>query len=115
MPAPQTVQIPIEDKPPEKRPETAKAQPRPDNILQELKGHSLNVRQRKIIRYLAANETIDNQQCQKICSSIKRTATRDLTSLTEKGTLERIGEKKGTYYILAPKIAASVRDNKGHF
>jgi len=73
-----------------------------ENIVRGLKEYNLNSRQEKIVRFIVVNGRIDNQQCQKICNSIKRTATRDLTLLTEKGILEKKGEKKGTYYVLSP-------------
>ncbi len=79
-----------------------------------LKELSLNARQEKIVRYLVINEQIDNEQCQKVCKSIKRTATRDLTALVEKEVLEKRGEKKGTFYVLSPKTAEKIRDIKGH-
>jgi len=44
----------------------------------------------------------------------KRTATRDLTGLVEKNILKKIGEKKGTYYILSSKVIEKIRDIKGH-
>ncbi len=81
-----------------------------ETFVEKLKGYNLNIRQEKIIRYLAINDRIDNEQSQKLCGSIKRTATRDLTSLVEKGIMERKGEKKGIYYILASNIV----ENKGH-
>lgn len=85
-----------------------------ENITKQLKDYSLNLRQGKIVRYLVINERIDNERCQKLCKSIKRTATRDLSSLVEKGILEKKGEKKGTFYILSPAILAKIRDIKGH-
>jgi Fic family protein len=85
-----------------------------ENIIRQLKEYNLNTRQEKIVRYLVINERIDNQQCQKLCKSIKRTATRDLTLLTEKVILEKRGEKKGTHYILSPLILGKIRDIKGH-
>jgi predicted HTH transcriptional regulator len=78
-----------------------------------LKELSLNARQEKIVRYLVINEQIDNEQCQKACKSIKRTATRDLTALVEKEALEKRGEKKGTFYVLSPKTVEKIRDIKG--
>ncbi|MBI4688535.1 MAG: Fic family protein [Nitrospirae bacterium] len=81
-----------------------------DKVIKILEGDNLNVRQKKIIRYLVINEQIDNEQCQKLCNSIKRTATRDLTALIEKNILERHGEKKGTYYILSPRVIGKIRD-----
>lgn len=85
-----------------------------ESIVKQLKDHDLNTRQEKIIRYLVLNERIDNEQCQKLCNSIKRTATRDLTSLVEKGILDKKGEKKGTYYILPSNIIDKIRDTLGH-
>lgn len=85
-----------------------------ENIIRQLKGYNLNTRQEKIVRYLVIHERIDNQQCQKLCNSIKRTATRDLTLLTEKGILEKRGEKKGTHYILSSYFLNKIRDIKGH-
>jgi len=75
-----------------------------DTIIKNLKDYKLNTRQEKITRHLVLNERIDNEQCQKLCNSIKRTATRDLTLLVNKGIIERIGEKKGTYYKLASRL-----------
>ncbi len=85
-----------------------------DNTVKLLEYLKLNIRQEKIIRYLVINEQIDNTLCQKICNSIKRTATRDLTGFVEKNILKKIGEKKGTYYILSPKVIEKIRDIKGH-
>ena len=85
-----------------------------DKTVKLLEDMRLNMRQEKIIRYLVINEQIDNAQCQIICSSIKRTATRDLTGLVEKGILKRIGEKKGAYYILSSEVIEKIRDIKGH-
>ncbi|MFH1562210.1 MAG: Fic family protein [Nitrospirota bacterium] len=85
-----------------------------ETFVKKLKSHNFNIRQEKIIRYLVINDRINNKQCQKLCGSIKRTATRGLTSLVEKSILERKGEKKGTYYILVSDIAEKIRDIKGH-
>jgi len=85
-----------------------------DKTVKLLEEHKLNIRQEKIIRYLVINEKIDNTLCQKICNSIKRTATRDLRGLIEKDILKKIGEKKGTYYILSSKVIEKIRDIKGH-
>ena len=85
-----------------------------EKIVNALSGYNLNTRQVKIIRYLAINDRIDNEQCQSLCNSIKRTATRDLTGLVEKSLLVKHGEKKGTYYLLSPEISEKIRDIKGH-
>lgn len=85
-----------------------------DKVVKMLQDISINARQEKIIRYLVINEQIDNEQCQEVCNSIKRTATRDLAALVEKNVLKRYGEKKGTYYVLSPKVTEKIRDIKGH-
>lgn len=85
-----------------------------DALIKQLETYELNSRQEKIIRHLLFKDKIDNQECQKICGSIKRTATRDLTSLVMKGLLEKKGQKKGTYYVLSPFLLSKIRDIKGH-
>lgn len=85
-----------------------------DSLIAQLKTYDLNSRQKKIVRHLLFSERIDNEECQKICDSTKRTATRDLTYLVEKGLLERKGEKRGTYYVLSSSLLARIRDIKGH-
>ena len=85
-----------------------------DKFVKLLPEVNLNRRQEKIIRYLFLNKQIDNEQCQKICQSIKRTATRDLINLVSNAILEKHGEKKGTYYVLSPKAVQKIRDIKGH-
>jgi predicted HTH transcriptional regulator len=67
-----------------------------EKIVNAFSGYNLNTRQVKIIRYLVINDRIDNEQCQSLCNSIKRTATRDLTGLVGKSLLVKHGEKKGT-------------------
>lgn len=84
-----------------------------EKSVKALNDYNLNARQERIIQYLIINEQIDNEQCQKICKSIKRTSTRDLSALVEKQILERKGEKRGTFYILTPKIVEQLRDKKG--
>ncbi len=74
---------------------------------------ALNKRQEKIIRHIFVHNRIDNEECQRLCGSIKRTATRDLTGLVEKDILEKKGEKKGTYYVFSPNSAPKIRDIKG--
>ncbi len=78
-----------------------------DNILDNLKEYDLKKRQQKIIRYVAINGKINNKICQDELKIIKRTATRDLTFLSEKKILEKVGGKRGNFYILSKNI-------KGH-
>ena len=86
---------------------------RAESVFAKLKDYDFNDRHEKIIRYLMLNETIDNERCQKICGSIKRTATRDLTVLVEKEILTRRGEKKGTNYQLSSNFVKKIRDIEG--
>lgn len=76
-----------------------------EKIVKALAEYNLNLRQEKIIRYLVVNEQINNEQCQRLCGSIRRTATRDLVSLTEKGLLLKKGVLKGAYYILSSTVS----------
>ena len=76
-----------------------------EKIVKALAEYNLNLRQAKIIRYLVVNEQINNEQCQRLCGSIRRTATRDLASLVEKGLLLRKGELKGAYYVLSSTVS----------
>jgi Fic family protein len=76
-----------------------------EKIVKTLVQYSLNLRQEKIVRYLVVNEQINNEQCQRLCGSIRRTATRDLASLVKKGLLLKKGELKGTHYILSSTVA----------
>ena len=75
-----------------------------EKLVKGLASHNLNLRQEKIVRFLVINDRIDNDQCQKFCGSIRRTATRDLASLVEKGLLVMKGELKGAYYVLSPAV-----------
>jgi Fic family protein len=76
-----------------------------EKVVKALARYNLNLRQEKIIRYLFVNEQINNEQCQRLCGSIRRTATRDLTSLVEKGILLRKGELKRAYYVLSSTVS----------
>lgn len=75
-----------------------------EKLIKGLASHNLNLRQEKIVRFLVINERIDNDQCQKLCGSIRRTATRDLASLVKKGLLIMKGALKGAYYVLSPTV-----------
>ncbi len=76
-----------------------------EKIVKALAEYNLNLRQEKIIKYLVVNEQINNDQCQRLCGSIRRTATRDLASLVEKGLLLKKGELKGAYYVLSSTVS----------
>lgn len=85
-----------------------------ENVIKVFRQQGINTRQEKIIRYVILNERIDNEQCQKVCKSIKRTATRDLTDLVKKRILKKSGVKKGTSYTLSQEVVDKIRDIKGH-
>jgi len=75
-----------------------------EKIVKSFLEKGINERQEKIIRYLVINERITNDECQKLCGSIRRTATRDLASLVEKDIIEMKGELKGAYYVLSKAV-----------
>ena len=69
----------------------------------------LNDRQKQAIRYLKIHGKISNTEYQQVANSIKKTATRDLSDLKEKGIIEQIGNRgPGVHYVIAKK-----RDKKG--
>ncbi|MCF7809097.1 MAG: hypothetical protein K9M49_03920 [Candidatus Marinimicrobia bacterium] len=62
----------------------------------------LNDRQRAAITFLKEHRKISNPEYQKVAKAIKKTATRDLKDLVEKGVLEQRGTRgPGVHYILA--------------
>jgi Fic family protein len=71
-----------------------------DVLHEKLQDFRFNPRQQKALEFLIDHKHMDNSLYQKICTTTKRTATRDLTDLVNLGLLERHGEKKGTYYTL---------------
>lgn len=67
-----------------------------------LAGYNLNERQLKAIDYLKIHQMITNTNFQTEFASSKRTASRDLDELMEKGIIEKVGTTgKGVYYHLA--------------
>lgn len=69
-----------------------------------LETNDLNDRQLAVLEYIKEKETVDNSTYQELCGVTKRTATRDLKELTEKGFLVQVGKTgSGTYYELAEK------------
>jgi ATP-dependent DNA helicase RecG len=72
-----------------------------DQVLVEL---ALNDRQRRALIYLKTHGKISNAEYQKVANAIKKTATRDLNDLKQKGVLEQMGSRgPGVHYILAKK------------
>ena len=67
---------------------------------EQLKKLGLNERQIKAVLFLKENKKITNKDYQTINNTSERTSLRDLEQLTELRLINKIGEKKGTYYQL---------------
>lgn len=77
-----------------------------DEMLAE---YDLNDRQKMAVIYLKTYTKISNSEYQKVASCIKKTATRDLSDLKEKGLIIQIGSRgPGVHYVIPKK-----RDIKG--
>jgi ATP-dependent DNA helicase RecG len=62
---------------------------------------TMNERQAKALEYLQRNERITNREYRALCPDVTPETLRlDLVDLVERGILLKIGDKKGTYYIL---------------
>lgn len=71
-----------------------------------LAGYNLNERQMKAIIYLKIHQNITNTIYQSEFTSSKRTASRDLDEMMEKGIIEKVGTTgKGVYYHLSKGAA----------
>ena len=69
-----------------------------------LAGLHLNERQRQALAYLKTHGKISNTEYQEVAKAIKKTATRDLNELKEKGIVEQRGNRgPGVHYVLAKK------------
>jgi ATP-dependent DNA helicase RecG len=74
-----------------------------------LAGLHLNDRQRRALAYLKTHGKISNTEYQEVTKAIKKTATRDLNELKERGIVEQRGHRgPGVHYVLVKK-----RDLKG--
>ncbi len=61
----------------------------------------LNERQQAALEFLVKNQRITNSDFREMCPDVsEETIRRDLAGLVEAGTLLKMGDKKGTYYIL---------------
>lgn len=77
-----------------------------DEVLAE---YDLNDRQKKAVIYLKKHKRISNSEYQKVAVCIKKTATRDLNNLKEKGIITQIGSRgPSVHYVISKK-----RDIKG--
>ncbi len=68
-----------------------------------LAAYNLNDRQLQAVAYIKRAGRITNSEYQELTGVIRKTAARDLDDLVEKSVLKRLGEKRGSYYILAGK------------
>jgi len=65
---------------------------------------SLNDRQIRAIHFLKTHGKISNTEYQQVADCIKKTATRDLNNLKEKGIIEQIGNRgPGVHYVIAKR------------
>jgi ATP-dependent DNA helicase RecG len=64
-------------------------------------GLTVNERQARALQYIRDHGRITNRDYQTLCPDVTAETLRtDLVNMVDKGVLMRIGEKKGTYYIL---------------
>jgi ATP-dependent DNA helicase RecG len=64
-------------------------------------GGNLNPRQLQALRYVQDHKRITNREFRELCPDVSAETVRlDLAGLVDEGILLRIGDKKGTYYIL---------------
>lgn len=66
-----------------------------------LAGCNLNERQMKAVSHIKGTGRISNSEFQELAIITRKTAARDLDDLVQKGILVLMGEKRGSYYILA--------------
>ena len=72
-----------------------------DEVLSK---YNLNDRQKKALVYLKIHGKISNTEYQQVANSIKKTATRDLNDLKEKGIISQVGSRgPGVHYVIAKK------------
>lgn len=67
-------------------------------------GMNLNERQMKAVAHVKGFGRITNSEFQELTGSTRKTAARDLDDLVQKSVLVRVGERRGSYYILKGKI-----------
>jgi ATP-dependent DNA helicase RecG len=69
-----------------------------------LAGMNLNERQILAVAYLKTNGKISNKEYQQVTNAIKKTSTRDLSDLKEKGIVEQVGTKGPSVHYLIKKL-----------
>ena len=63
-----------------------------------------NQRQDNALEYLRHNGSITNREYKKVCTDVSSETLRlDLADLVRKGLIQKLGDKKGTRYVLPPK------------
>ncbi len=68
-----------------------------------LAGLNLNERQLQAVAHVKKTGRITNSEYQQLTGTTRKTAARDLVDLIEKGVFVRLGEKRGSHYMLAGK------------
>ena len=80
---------------------SARAAAQPVDEAPAVNAQGLNERQARAVKYLNEHGRITNRDYQTLCPDVSAETLRlDLSDMVDKGVLMRIGEKKGTYYIL---------------
>jgi ATP-dependent DNA helicase RecG len=68
-----------------------------------LAGIDLNERQRKGVNFVKIEGRITNAEYRRLAGVPRKTATRDLADLVERGVLRRVGKLKATHYVIGRK------------
>jgi len=80
------------------------SQPFPVQLMPDLTvfaDYDLNLRQKKVLDYLAQNSRITSSDYQELCPDVHpETLRRDFADLVKQGVLIKMGSKRATYYIL---------------
>jgi ATP-dependent DNA helicase RecG len=71
-----------------------------DEVLASL---GINERQVKAVAQVKKDHRIANSEYRDLVGVTRKTAARDLDDLVEKGVFKRVGEKRGSHYVLAGK------------
>ncbi len=85
---------------------------------EELSKLGLNERQIKAVEYVAKKGSISNKEYQDLNNTTKRTATRDLTDIVQKGVFNVVGRgRRELKYVLimgqdVPKMSQKMSQNK---
>ena len=68
-----------------------------------LSGLGLSERQLQAVAHIKRHRRITNADYQQLVKTTRKTATRDLDVLVVKGVFRRVGEKRGSHYVLSTK------------